>query len=147
MQNEIVINLEVEASASKVWACLTDPDLVKQYMFGSIVHSSWKVGDPIEYTMNIEGKDMVVVNGIIKEVDVDNRLVHTLFPTGSAMEDIPENYLDIEYNISSDGSTTTLNIIQSGFESVADGEQRYKDSISGWDIILDMIKKLAEASS
>jgi uncharacterized protein YndB with AHSA1/START domain len=32
---------EINASPAQVWAALTDPELIKQYMFGSQVETDW----------------------------------------------------------------------------------------------------------
>ncbi len=37
----------VHAPASAVWRALTDPQMIKQYMFGTTVVSDWQEGDPI----------------------------------------------------------------------------------------------------
>ena len=46
----------VDAPRSKVWNALTDPAMVKQYLFGTTMTTTWKVGDPITYTGEWEGK-------------------------------------------------------------------------------------------
>ena len=146
MDNELKYSLDLNCETEKAWAALTDADLVKQYMFGSEVHSSWNPGDVIEYTMDIEGKNVVVVNGIIEEADAPHKLAHTLFPTGSEMADVPENYLHISYEITETAQGCRLEILQSGFETVADGEQRYEDSVGGWEHLLKELKKTAESA-
>jgi uncharacterized protein YndB with AHSA1/START domain len=145
MKNELTLSLDLNCSPEQAWAALTEAEKVKQYMFGSEVHSCWNAGESIEYTMEIEGKEVVVVNGIIVEAEAPHKLAHTLFPTGSDMDDIPENYLHISYEITESDFGCRLHILQSGFESVADGEQRYQDSVSGWDYILKELKKTAES--
>ena len=47
---------EIEAPASRVWAALTDPDQIKEYMFGSQVETSWEVGSPITWNGEYEGR-------------------------------------------------------------------------------------------
>jgi len=37
----------INASADKVWNALTDPALIKKYMFGTTVISDWKEGSKI----------------------------------------------------------------------------------------------------
>jgi hypothetical protein len=38
---------EINASPAQVWAALTDPELIKQYMFGSQVETDWHPRSPI----------------------------------------------------------------------------------------------------
>jgi len=35
---------EITASPERVWAALTDPKLIKRYMFGSEVETDWQQG-------------------------------------------------------------------------------------------------------
>ncbi len=35
-------SISLDASPSKVWGALTNPKLIKQYMFGTEVTSNWK---------------------------------------------------------------------------------------------------------
>lgn len=46
----------INAPASKVWEALIDPDLIKQYLYGTEVTSDWKVGSPITYKGEWQGK-------------------------------------------------------------------------------------------
>ena len=145
MKDRIEINLTINANADQVWQMLTNPDLVKQYMFGSTIHSDWTEGSSVVYTLPIEGKDVIIVNGLIEEIKKPTRLHHTLFPTGADMEDIRENYLDIIYSIDEQDGVSELTIEQFGFSSVANGEQRYNESVSGWDQLLAKMKEIAES--
>ena len=48
--------IEINAPASDVWTALTDPKLIKEYMFGSDVSTSWKPGTPITWSGEFNGK-------------------------------------------------------------------------------------------
>ncbi len=39
----------INAPVLKVWDALTQPDLIKQYLFGTEVTTDWKIGSPITY--------------------------------------------------------------------------------------------------
>ena len=47
---------EIDAPPEKVWRALTDPELIKKYMFGSEVKTDWKPGSPITWTGEFEGR-------------------------------------------------------------------------------------------
>lgn len=145
MKNRIELSIQINTNPENVWSMLTKPELVKQYMFGSTVHSDWEEGSSIVYTLPIDGKDIVVVNGMIEEVEAPKKLHHTLFPTGSDIDDIRENYLEIIYTIEKHDGSCTLSIDQFGFETVANGKGRYEESISGWDQLLEKMKEVAES--
>jgi len=40
-------SITIKVQVSKVWEALVNPDLVKQYMFGTTVVSDWNEGSPI----------------------------------------------------------------------------------------------------
>ncbi len=46
----------IHAPASNVWDAITKPELIKQYMFGTDVITDWKVGHPIIYRGEWQGK-------------------------------------------------------------------------------------------
>jgi hypothetical protein len=63
------------------------------------------------------------------------------------MPDIPENYLNVAYQLSEENGKTVFTVVQDGFENAADGEKRYKDTYNngeGWNPILVQVKKLVE---
>lgn len=46
----------IRVSPAEVWKALTDPDLIKHYLFGTQVESTWQVGDAIIYRGEWQGK-------------------------------------------------------------------------------------------
>lgn len=60
MTNNLVATASVLVSAGpeKVWRALTDPAIIKRYMFGSDVTSDWEVGSALSPTpANMRAKD------------------------------------------------------------------------------------------
>jgi uncharacterized protein YndB with AHSA1/START domain len=51
-KQEIIIN----APTSKVWDALVNPEMIKQYMFGTNAISDWKKGSPIVFKGEWQGK-------------------------------------------------------------------------------------------
>ena len=49
----------IHAPISKVWQALVNPEIIKQYLFNTDVISDWKVGSPITYRGEWEGKHSV----------------------------------------------------------------------------------------
>jgi len=39
----------IKAPPERVWRALTDPEMIRQYLFGTDAESDWKVGSPIRY--------------------------------------------------------------------------------------------------
>jgi uncharacterized protein YndB with AHSA1/START domain len=144
VENTITINAPID----KVWDTLTNPEQTKKYMFGCETVSDWKPGSPLLWRGNYEGKEMVFVKGNIIAIQPPVLLTYTVIDPHADMPDIPDNYLNVMYQLSEQDGTTTLNVSQDGFEKAADGEKRYKDVYNngdGWNPILVEIKKVAEA--
>ena len=143
VKNSIVIN----ASAAKVWDALVNPEQTKKYMFGCETVSDWKVGSPLLWRANYEGKETVFVKGSIVIFKPEKFLAYTTFDPFSTIADVPENYLTVTYELISEGAQTLFNVTQGDFSTVEESEKRYKDVYNngeGWNPILVEIKKLVE---
>lgn len=148
--NELLIKntIEINAPAAKVWDALTNPEKTKVYMFGCETVSDWKLGSELLWKGHYEGKEMIFVKGYIIHIEPTTKLVYSTFDPNSAIEDIPENYLNVTYALKEQNGKTTLQVTQGDYSKVADGERRYKEGLNngeGWNPILIEIKKLVEA--
>jgi uncharacterized protein YndB with AHSA1/START domain len=149
MNNPLVVKntVTINASASKVWETLTSPEKTKQYMFGCEAISDWKVGSPLVWKMLNEGKEFIAVKGIILSIDAPSMLKYSVIDPHADMEDVPENYLNVTYQLAGKDNHTILTVIQDGFENAANGLKRYEEANNkgeGWNPILNEIKKVAE---
>ena len=145
---EIKNTININAPASKVWEVLTQPEFTKIYMFGCSAISDWKVGSSLLWNGSYEGVEMNFVKGTIVEIDPVTKLIYTVFDPNATIEDIPENYLNVTYELIEAEGITTLNVTQGDYNKVAEGERRYQESYNngeGWNPILLEIKKIAEA--
>lgn len=144
VKNSITIN----APASKIWDALTNPEQTKKYMFGCETISNWKPGSPLLWRGEYEGTEMVFVKGNIVSIEPGKSLAYTTIdPNSTTVEDIPENYLTVTYDLREQDGQTILNVTQGDYSKVADGEKRYEDTYNngeGWNPILVQIKKLVE---
>jgi uncharacterized protein YndB with AHSA1/START domain len=144
VKNSILINSNI----SIVWDALVNPEKTKQYMFGCETISDWKIGSSLLWKGNYQGKEMVFVKGIILDIQPNRLLKYTVIDPNSSMADIPENYLNVIYELEEQNGQVNLSVMQDGFEGAADGEKRYLDvqnNGEGWNPILVEIKKLVEA--
>ena len=145
IKNTIVIN----APAAEVWDALVNPKQTKKYMFGCEAISNWKVGDPLLWKGQHEGKEVVFVKGYILDIQPEKFLSYTAYdPNNTNIEDIPENYLTITYSLTYEKGKTTFVVTQGDYNKVADGKRRYEDSYNngeGWHPLLVQIKSLVES--
>ncbi len=141
-------SISMYAPIETVWDVLTNPEQTKKYMFGCETVSDWKLGSPLLWRGSYEGQDMVFVKGHIIAIQPPTLLTYTVIDPNADMPDIPDNYLNVTYELSAQDGTTTLTVSQDGFEKAADGEKRYHDVYNngqGWNPILVEIKKVVEA--
>jgi len=144
---EVKNTIHINASPEKVWDALVNPEQTKKYMFGCETVSEWKKGSSLLWRGEYEGKQMVFVKGFIQAIEPPLYLKYSVTDPNAEWEDIPENYLNVTYTLSSENNGTLLTVKQDGFENAAQGEKRYQDVYNngdGWNPILLQIKSLVE---
>ena len=124
---------------SKVWDALTNPHLIKQYLFGTEVSTDWRVGSPITYKGMWEGKPFED-KGKVLQIEEGELLVSTFWSALSGLPDLPENYQTVRYELAAEDSGTRLTIIQDNNAS----EESAKQSEQNWNTVLEGMKKLLE---
>src|SRR6266511_659337 len=132
--------MTIHAPASKVWEALTKPELIKQYLFGTNVISDWKVGSPITYKGEWEGKPFEDKGKILK-LEPEKLLMSTHWSQLSGVPDSPENYHTVTYQLSEKDGSTDVAITQ---DNNANEEERVH-SEQNWKTVLDGMKKLLES--
>jgi uncharacterized protein YndB with AHSA1/START domain len=128
------------APASKVWEALTKPDLIKKYLFGTDVISDWKVGSPILYRGEWQGKPFED-KGQILEIEPERLLVSTHWSPLSGVPDAPENYHTVTYRLLEKDSGTEVTIFQDNNAS----EDEKTHSEQNWKAVLEGMKKVVES--
>ena len=129
-----------KAPASKVWKALTDPALVKQYLFGTNMEvSEWKAGGKIRYKGVWEGKEYEDKGEILK-YEPEKILLSTYWSGFSGKPDIPENYQVVGYELSPAEGGTKLTITQDNVAS----EEGKKHSEDNWNMVLSNMRKVIE---
>jgi len=129
----------INAPVQRVWQALTAPQLIQEYLFGTLVTTDWQVGSPITYQGVWEGKPYED-KGTILEVEPGKRLVSTFWSALSGVPDTPENYNTIVYALADEGSATRLTVTQDNNPTPQDAEH----SARNWNMVLDGLRKLLE---
>jgi uncharacterized protein YndB with AHSA1/START domain len=142
MQDDFLAGAEIVIDASKgeVWHALTDPDMIKQYLFGTQVESDWQVGSEIIYRGEWQGKPYQD-KGRILELVPNQRLVSTFWSALSGAPDTPENYKTVTYELAPIGDQTRLVLSQGNNASQAEADH----SGENWRTVLQALKELLEA--
>ena len=131
--------ITINGTTAKVWDALTQPDLIKQYLFGTQVTTDWRVGSSITYKGTWEGKSYED-KGKILRIEPGKLLVSTYWSSMSSLPDVPGNYNTVRYELSSEGGNTQLTITQDNNATPEDASH----SEQNWSIVLKGIKMLVE---
>ena len=131
--------VEIDALLDKVWDALTDPEQIKEYMFGSQVVTDWKQGSPIVWRGEYEGKHYED-KGEIVEIEPERRLKVTHFSPLGGQEDRPENYHTVLYELDERGGRTHVSLSQDNNPS----EEAAEHSRANWEKMLVGLKQVVE---
>src|SRR5687767_7707583 len=127
----------IDAPVNKVWDALTKPEIIKQYFFGTNTETDWKVGSPIRFHGEWEGKKYED-KGTILAVETNKLIKYSYWSSMSGIEDKPENYVTITYRLSGENNKTKLEITQ---ENIPD-EKTKEHSEENWKKVLAGLKNL-----
>jgi uncharacterized protein YndB with AHSA1/START domain len=129
----------INADPAAIWAVITDPRQLGQAFFGATVDTDWRVGSPITYRGEWEGRSFEDKGEIVK-FEPDKLLQFTHFSPLSGQPDIPENHHMVTFDLAPRGDGTELVITQT---NAASQEER-NHSEANWARVLNSIKHAAE---
>jgi len=132
-------SLVINAPVVVVWDALVDPEMIRQYMFGTHAISDWKEGSPIVFKGEWEGK-AYEDKGVILRLEPQRLMQYSYFSPLSGRPDTPENYQTITIELSSQGTGTLLSLSQDNNAS----EQAREHSEKNWGMVLLDLKNLLE---
>ena len=136
--SQIIIN----APAAAVWEALTRPELVKQWQYGADVITDWQKGSSIVYRGEWEGT-VYEQKGTILEVEPGKLVKYSLFAPRPGLDDRPENYFTMNYQVEETAGKTTLTIIQDDPREQQPQEQQEQTEESE-SSVLNMLRRLVE---
>ena len=134
--------ITINAPADAVWQALTDPSLVKRYLHGTNMQTSWKVGGPITWKGEWKGKPYED-KGTVLAVEPKRLLKTTHWSPMGGTEDKPENYHTVSYELVERGQTTILTLNQ---DNNATQEEADTMAEKNWGPVLEGLKAVAERS-
>jgi uncharacterized protein YndB with AHSA1/START domain len=129
----------IQAPASRVWQALTSADAIREFMFGTEVETDWKIGSDIRWKGEYEGKQYED-KGKVLQVLPEKLLQHTYHSSMSGIEDKPENYLNVTYELEESHGITTLTLTNSNLPD----ENSKAHAEKNWRGVLQKIKEVAE---
>ena len=133
------VSINIHASISNVWEALTKTEIIKQYLFGTNTITDWKVGSPIKFKGEWEGKSYED-KGTILDIQKNKLIKYDYWSSMSGIEDKPENYVTVTYRLTEELGKTKVTITQENIPS----EEMRKHSEENWNKVLGDLKNLLE---
>jgi uncharacterized protein YndB with AHSA1/START domain len=137
----LTVSIEIKAPLNKVWDAVVTPDIIKQYLFGTETVTDWKVGSPIIFQGVWEGVSYQD-KGTILEFIPEKKLKYDYWSSFSKLEDKPENYQQITFDLEKNGEAIILSLTQDN----APSREAKEHSEGNWKMILEQIKKIVEGN-
>lgn len=128
----------INATPEAVWRALTDPELVRQYFFGTELTTDWQIGSPIRYRGEWQGRQYEDW-GAVLEVDRPRLLVTDFFSPSSGLPDVPANHQTVTYEIVPEDRGSRVTVIQDGNRDEAGAQH----AAANWRMMLDGLASLA----
>ena len=145
MRQDLVVSqsVDVNVDLARMWRVLTDPTIIKDYLYGTETVTDWKVGSPIVFQGEYNGKQYVD-KGVVLDNVLNKRIQYSYWSAFTGLEDKPENYSTITYelNFVSD-SLITFTWIQKGFAT----EEAYNGTKGRMPAFVEQIRGIAEEIS
>jgi len=132
-------SITVNTPAEKVWDALTNPGMIKQYMFGTDTVSDWKEGGSIVWKGVWEGKTYEDRGKILK-IENERVLQYSHFSPMIGKPDVPENYHTVTIALEGNGNQTRVSLMQDNNAT----EEAREHSEKNWNAALESLKKLLE---
>jgi uncharacterized protein YndB with AHSA1/START domain len=135
----ITRTLILHAKQDEIWDALTNPEKIKRYMFNYDVTSEWIKGSPITWTGKRKGVD-VIEKGSIIVFEKNNQFKYSMLDMTSGLEDTPDNYLYITFDLLKKYDQTELALT---IENFNEDNRRCSHIAKGWDnTVLPGIRKM-----
>ena len=133
------VSVKIKGDEQEVWDALTNPDKIKQYFFGTNAISDWKKGSSLKFTGEWEGKTYED-KGTILDTEPGKLFRYTYWSSMGKLEDKPENYATVTYELVPAGDETVLNVTQDNMAS----QERKEHAEQNWSYVLGELKKFVE---
>jgi uncharacterized protein YndB with AHSA1/START domain len=132
-------SVDIRAPRSSVWDAITKPEIVKQYFFGTNLVTDWKVGSPLFFRGEWQGKTYED-HGTVLSFTPMQSLSYNYWSAFSGMEDRPETRQIIRYQLDATVDGVRLTVEQSN----VDTQKRADHSTDNWRSVLQALRNLLE---
>lgn len=136
------VSININASREKIWEAIVNPEIVKKYFYGTNLITDWKVGSPIIFRGEWQGKTYEDKGTVLEFLPLQ-KLVYNYWSTMSGLPDKPELYQILTYELTDNSNGTLVTITQENLDS----EKRMLHAEESWKPVLEGLKKIVEIAS
>jgi uncharacterized protein YndB with AHSA1/START domain/DNA-binding transcriptional ArsR family regulator len=134
-----VYEIYIRTTPQKLWDAITKPEFTRQYFYGSLVTSDWKVGSAV---VHADESGRSLLEGKVLEADPPRRLVTTFAARfnhdDASQKDRPSR---VTWEIEPRGDVCKLTLVHDDFDHET---ATYKSVGPGWNPVLSGLKTLLE---
>ena len=131
MHSAVQKDIEVNASASKVWRLFTDPLLSRE--MGGTYDSDWNTGSSISW---VDTSGAIQFRGVILHLEPEQFLQHSVIDETGAISSV------ITYNVHEVYGSTSIHVRENFMNPIDDAS--YNNAMARWDLMLKLMKETAE---
>ena len=137
----------IEGDPEQVWEALLDPEKIRQYYLGAEVKTDWKVGSPITWKGEWDGKTYSD-KGEVLDVQPSRHLSYSHWSPMTQTEDVAENYHQIDIDLGKVVGGTKVRLRQSNLMGGVTEEDRKSrpEFEKNWRSMLQGLRKVVEGS-
>ena len=136
---DITRSIDIKAPVSKVWAALTEPDLIAQW-FGDTTKFHAAIGAVGAFGWKDYGEFRVLV----EHVDKPKTLVYR-WARDVDVDPVPGNSTVVRFDLAEIDGGTRLTVLETGFEELRDPQAAHNDNVEGWRTELGELVEFLEA--
>jgi uncharacterized protein YndB with AHSA1/START domain len=135
--------IQLDVPRARVWAALTEPELLNQWFGEGFEVTEFEVGG----TGRIVYEDFGDFPIEITEITPLETLAFRW--SGIPAEELDEYSTTVTFTLTGDDSSSELTVVESGFDTIPGGTRYRRDRLEqnreGWDVELDELASLLEA--
>jgi uncharacterized protein YndB with AHSA1/START domain len=135
---DITRSIDIKAPTNKVWAALTQADLIAQW-FGDTAEFDASPGAVGVFGWAGHGRHRVVV----EHVDEPKTLVYR-WSLDSDVDPAPGNSTVVRFDLAEIDGGTRLTVLETGFEELSDPQSAHDSNVEGWRSELGELADLLE---
>lgn len=124
---DITRTIDIKAAPEKVWAALTESDLISQW-FGDTCELDATPGGAGHFGWTAHGADFRVV---VEHVDKPKTLVYR-WARESGVDPVRGNSTLVRFDLTEIDGGTRLNLVETGFDDLPDPAGARSDNTGGW---------------